>query len=764
MKRQNIKDIQEKLQSLQVQEKLQQVPTILDRFLIRPLVWLWRIMNMSQETTLDRLLRHIGSMWWILIFSILARLCNQLCSIAILTMSIGAIGRIVLQPGSDPMSYMMIVLVILGALKGIFHYLEKYLGYYVSLHLVARLRDQLYARLELLAPAGLAQMRSGDLISRAIADIDRVELFYAQTLAPVIVAAFLLIASLCIMAWFHIVLALIFLPFLVLVGGAIPWYFGRRSIGDSLTLRNTSSEVSAYLIDSIQGLREIVVFGDTEQRQNQLRQFGKNQMKLQGRLIRIAGRQDAITDLAAAVCLVLLLGMGLGLASLGQMEFVDLPTALALAIITFNVLPITSTVVHAFNEAMSSAERLFSLMDQPPVVQEKTTLAPVRPLETSIEFENVVFRYPSRDLARNGKQPDMPELVHNALSFTIPAGRTVALVGSSGVGKTTVVNLLLRFWDVSQGSIRIGGVDIRDLPLDELRRKFAVVPQNTYIFNASIKDNLLIGKPRAKKAEIEQSTRNANIHDFIMSLPEGYNTRVGEMGVRLSGGQRQRLAIARALLKDAPILILDEATSNLDAVSEREIQSHIQELMQGRTILIIAHRLSTVIHADEILVLDNGRIVERGNHAELTARNGVYARLFSTQQDSGVLAGVSVPAIAGPDRAAEVVREHRSPTPNGHTAPSDGAEKSPVLVEGSQTVAEVAAPAVSEQGTAVPLEESTPTEQPEVGTTQPIDAEPPTLPALADGAAGDTAQQPQEPPSEGKSWFKRTFKNPFSRK
>lgn len=293
-----------------MKERAAQVIAFLDRFVLRPLIWVLEVMNKSQQTTLDRLLRHIGSMWWLLVFSILARLCNQLCSLAILTMAVWSIGKILLEPGTDPMSYMMIILVMLGALKGIFHYLETYLGYYVSLHLVARLRDQLYQRLEMLSPAGLSQLRSGDIISRAIADIDRVEMFYAQTLAPVVVAVFMLLAALFIMAWFHVVLAVVLFPFLVLVGGVIPWYFGRRSIQDSLTLRGAASEMSAYLIDSIQGLREIVVFGDTEQRQKNLRDLGKRQMSIQGRLIHIAGRQDGITDLAAAVCLVLLLGVG----------------------------------------------------------------------------------------------------------------------------------------------------------------------------------------------------------------------------------------------------------------------------------------------------------------------------------------------------------------------------------------------------------------------------------------------------------------------
>jgi ABC-type multidrug transport system fused ATPase/permease subunit len=217
------------------------------------------------------------------------------------------------------------------------------------------------------------------------------------------------------------------------------------------------------------------------------------------------------------------------------------------------------------------------------------------------------------------------------LSFDVPAGRKLALVGASGCGKSTVVNLLLRFWDVDRGRVRLGDFDVRDFPLEDLRARITVVSQRTMIFNMSIRENLRLGNPDADDAQIEHAARLANLHGFITSLPDGYATQLGEMGVKLSGGQRQRLAIARSLLKDAPVLILDEATSNLDVENEREIQGAIQRLTQGRTTLVIAHRLSTVINADAILVMDQGRIVGRGSHAELLAAGGVYARLLAHQ-------------------------------------------------------------------------------------------------------------------------------------
>jgi ATP-binding cassette subfamily B protein len=260
------------------------------------------------------------------------------------------------------------------------------------------------------------------------------------------------------------------------------------------------------------------------------------------------------------------------------------------------------------------------MMDQSPAVQDLVQSSPARVIP-AISFRNVNFGY-----AASNK-------VLREISFEIEAGRHVAIVGSSGAGKSTIANLLLRFWDVQSGDIAIGGVPVQQFTLEGLRDKIAVVSQRNYVFNTNIGDNIRMGKPSASQAEIDQAAKRANLKTWIDSLPQGYDTPVGEMGTKISGGQRQRVAIARALLKDAPILILDEATSNLDVETEREVNDAIRELAKGRTVLTIAHRLSTVMNANEILVLDQGRIVERGTHADLLRRNGVYARLFELQQD-----------------------------------------------------------------------------------------------------------------------------------
>ncbi|MFP4437722.1 MAG: ATP-binding cassette domain-containing protein [Chloroflexaceae bacterium] len=687
---------------------------------------------MNRRAIILRLLGQIRGMWGFVIFAILARLLNQIAGIAILAMAAWGLGQVILQtdPGQQSFiqSYFMINLVLFGAAKGIFYYLDHYLGSYIALRLIETLRVRLFQRLEPLAPAGLTHMRSGDLVSRAIADIDRLETFYGQTIGAAVVTVMIPLVALFAISLFSGWLALLFLPFLVAVGLVVPWLIDDLSRTASLRLRTAAADMNAYITDSIQGLRDIVAFGGQERRRQEVRARDERMTRIQGRLSDVSGLQDALNDSLVSTSLVSLLIIGMILTNWNQLLLVEIPPILAIAVAAFGPLAGLRNVVGGFNEASASANRLFAIMDQEPLVQETATTPPETPVEPSIQFESVYFNYPTngqlklmddmiqltpgQPAATNGHSPNggqpaptsqqsaatetdqnaapserkarkvrrkaqktRPEArrkwfglfrwrkpkaaetsaatppetseptvqsppapgpgpwVHNNLNFTIPAGQTVALVGPSGAGKTTVINLLLRFWEADAGHVRIGGVDVRDFPLDDLRRRIAVVSQRTYIFNATIKENILIGKPDATDAEIERAAQLANIHDFIASLVDGYDTRVGEMGARLSGGQRQRLAIARALIKDAPILILDEATSSLDATTEREIQMAIQELMQGRTTIIVAHRLSTVVNADEILVIDQGQVAERGKHAELLTQRGVYARLFASQQD-----------------------------------------------------------------------------------------------------------------------------------
>ena len=531
---------------------------------------------------------------------------------------------------------LLVVLAALVPVSAVLTWAESWIAHDLAFRLLAEMRIALYRVLDPLAPAYFTRRRSGDLASIVTGDVELVEYFFAHTVAPTFVAILVpgaVLVGLALIAW---PLALALLPFLLLVGLS-PFVAQPAAEGLSERARRELGNLNAQIVDSIQGLRTVVAFGQGPAQLARIEASSRSYNKYQLGFLRNQALHNAAIEAATGAGGLAVLTVGAWLASQGAMPRPLLALASVTALASFIPVHELAKTVKELAGTMAAARRIFAIHDEPVPVrdgpgvsgsvgagEEAGSHAPTLPrshaLPPDLRFERVTFSY----------GPDLP-LALRDLSFAIEPGQTVALVGRSGAGKTTAAHLVLRFWDPQLGRIVLGGHDLREYKLDDLRRRVALVAQDTYLFNTSLRENLILGRPDASEAELDEAVRRANLADVVAALPEGYATLVGERGFHLSGGQRQRVAIARALLKDAPVLILDEATSHLDAESERLVHAALDELMRGRTTLVIAHRLSTVRGADRICVLDSGAVLEQGAHDELLARGGIYAQLVAAQ-------------------------------------------------------------------------------------------------------------------------------------
>ncbi|OLB05498.1 MAG: ABC transporter [Candidatus Rokubacteria bacterium 13_2_20CM_69_15_1] len=529
-----------------------------------------------------------------------------------------------------PFGWLLVTLGVVAPLAGLLHWLESWLAHDMAFRLLTHMRLDIFRKLDALVPAYLTRRRSGDLVGVATHDVELIEYFFAHTIAPAFVAILVPAGVLATLFAFGWPLTLAVLPFLAYT--ALSPVLARARI-DRLgsRAREASGEMNAHAVDTVQGLTEIVAFQRERSRGVAFAARARAYMEARLPFLEDLTRQTVFQEMATGLGGLAVVTVGATLVVGGRLEAGVLPLLTLLAMSAFVPVWEIAQVGRQLADTLGATRRVYAVHAEPIPVTDGPGVMTTLPTPPTLEMARVRFVYPGR------ARPALDDV-----SIAVPAGRTTALVGPSGAGKTTIAGLFLRFWDPAAGAVKIGGRDLRDYRLDEVRRQIALVAQDTYLFNDTLRNNILIARPTASEPEVAAAVTKASLDDFVRALPDGLDTRVGERGAQLSGGQRQRVAIARAFLKNAPVLILDEATSHLDAVNEQAVRDALALLARDRTTLVIAHRLSTVRDADQIIVLDAGRVVETGDHETLLAEGGLYARLVSRQ-----LGAAASPRAAG---------------------------------------------------------------------------------------------------------------------
>ncbi|HEX4380165.1 MAG TPA: ABC transporter ATP-binding protein, partial [Candidatus Acidoferrum sp.] len=484
------------------------------------------------------------------------------------------------------------------------------------------LRNALYNSILRRSAAFFQKHTTGTLVSTIINDIERVQYAMSSVLAEFLqqfftflFTSFFVIALGGKLAW----VLVLFIPVIVFSSRKI----GRQVRHTTRSGQDKLADIQNVLQETITGNRIVKAFSMELWEIARFRQATKRFFSANMRSVAAAAISSPLMDIFGAIAIALLLLLGRGQVSHGVMTLGTFVAFIASVFSLYNPVRKFALFNNNFQQALGASSEIFKFMDTEDEIREKPDAKPIPPFSRGVRFENVCFSYENDgDEAR--------EILTN-INFEVKAGEILAIVGSSGAGKSTLVHLIPRFFDVTSGSILIDGRDVRDTTLASLRAQIGVVTQETVLFNDTLRNNIAYGQPSVSQKQVEAAARAALAHDFIMELPAGYDTMIGERGVRLSGGERQRIAIARAILKNAPILILDEATSALDSESESLVQSALQNLMTGRTVLVIAHRLSTVRRADRIVVIENGTIADIGAHEDLMKKLGTYRRLYDLQ-------------------------------------------------------------------------------------------------------------------------------------
>ena len=503
-----------------------------------------------------------------------------------------------------PVKTIITVMIVIAVLRGILHYVEQYCNHFIAFKLLAIIRHKVFAALRKLCPAKLEGRDKGNLISIITTDIELLEVFYAHTISPIAIATLTSIIMVIFIGRYHWLAGVIALVAYLIVGVVIPMWNGKRGSQKGMEFRTNFGELNSFVLDSLRGLDETIQYGQGEKRKEQMSEHSKNLAGMQESLSKMEGSQRSFTNMVILLASFGMLALTIWLYAKGEMGFEGILTCTIAMMGSFGPVVALSSLSNNLNQTLASGERVLSLLEETPLVEEipgdVDTEESTDHIFTGAKAENVTFAYKVSETET--------DTILDHYSLTLQPGQITGIHGASGSGKSTLLKLLMRFWDVQEGSVSVDGADVREIPTKHLRDMESYVTQETHLFHDSIANNIAIAKPGATREEIMEAAKKASIHDFIMTLPKGYDTEVGELGDTLSGGEKQRIGIARAFLHDAELILLDEPTSNLDSLNEGIILKSLKESAEKKTVVLVSHRVSTMNVADVVYEMENGRI------------------------------------------------------------------------------------------------------------------------------------------------------------